>query len=56
MSTLSLAKQAVRIFKHKHTDKNTYRHNARMWLRSVSILGDNWVLAEDSKFSKAWVR
>lgn len=50
MSKMQALRKAIELFKHPHTEKRVQRHNQRQWLRSVGILGDNWVLAR--KFGK----
>jgi hypothetical protein len=37
-------KQALRLFRSEYAPKQVRHHNARQWLRSVSMLGDRWVL------------
>jgi hypothetical protein len=37
-------KQALRLFRSEYAPKELQRANAMKWLRSVSMLGDRWVL------------
>ncbi len=46
MSKLQLVKHALKLWNVRHVDKQTNRANARKWLRSVTLLGDKWLLAK----------
>ena len=39
-----LIKTAVRLFRSDLVPRSVRRHNARAWLRSVTMLGDKYVL------------
>jgi hypothetical protein len=43
--SLSEVKRALRLFASDYASKETRRRNALAWLRSVSMLGNNWILA-----------
>lgn len=45
MSTLQLARRAIRLYSCDMATKSINRHNQRQWLRSVALLGDKWLLA-----------
>ena len=45
MSRLTLARRAVRLFSTDYVPLRTNKHNRRMWLRSVEMLGNRWLLA-----------
>lgn len=40
----SLLRMAVRLYSNPLAPKRLNRHNQRQWLRSVQLLGDNWLL------------
>lgn len=44
-NSLTQAKRALRLFSSDTGTKSQRHHNARSWLRSVSILGSRWLLA-----------
>lgn len=46
MSSLSLARRAVRLYRCDLVPKATNRHNQKSWLRSVEMLGEKWLLAK----------
>lgn len=46
MSTLALAKRAVRLYRCDLVPKAINRANQRAWLRSVEMLGEKWLLAK----------
>lgn len=48
--SLSLAKRAIRNYNSQYVSKATNRRNQRAWLRSISSLGDHWVLAKNSTY------
>ena len=41
-----LKRRAVRNFSSEYVSLRTNKHNRRMWLRSVDMLGKRWLLAE----------
>ena len=45
MSRIELARRAVRLFSTDYVPLRTNKHNRRMWLRSVEMLGNHWLLA-----------
>lgn len=46
MSTLSLARRAVKLYRCDLVPKAINRANQRAWLRAVQMLGDRWLLAK----------
>lgn len=42
----NLLKQARRLFLRPDIPTSTARHNCRAWARSVTQLGDRWLLAQ----------
>lgn len=47
MTNMTLARRAVRLYNNTMVPKTTNRHNQRSWLRSVHMLGDRWLLANN---------
>jgi len=45
MSTLQLARRAIRHYNSDMVSKSTNRHNQRAWITSVQQLGPKWLLA-----------
>ena len=46
MTTLTLARQAVRLYPHTaYTDRRAVNHLRRGWIRQIRYLGDKWLLA-----------
>ena len=45
MNTTRLV-QARRLFTNDMTPRHTVRHNIRAWVRSVRLLGREWLLAQ----------
>lgn len=49
VTNLTLARRAVRLYSNDLVPKATNRFNQRAWLRSVTWLGDRWLLANPIK-------
>ena len=47
MTNMTLARRAVRLYNNALVPKATNRANQRAWLRSVHLLGDRWLLANN---------
>lgn len=45
MTTIQLARRAVRIYSNDMAPKHINRHNQRQWIAAVQRLGDKWLLA-----------
>jgi hypothetical protein len=43
MTTMQLARRAVRLFNNNMVAKHVNRHNQRSWINAVRELGDKWV-------------
>lgn len=47
MNTLTQAKRAIRLYSNPLASKAQRHHNARQWLRSINLLGNNWILSSN---------
>ena len=47
MTGMAQARRAVRLYNNAMVSKATNRANQRAWLRSVRMLGDKWILANN---------
>lgn len=53
MTAYETKRHAARVWRCVQ-DKRTRRHYQRQWLRAINILGDRWVLAQQSTFAGDW--
>jgi hypothetical protein len=44
----STVRRALRLFRSEYAPRHVRHHNVRQWLKSVELLGDQWVLATDA--------
>jgi len=44
MTTIQLARRAVRLFSNSLAPLHTNKYNRRAWLSSVRMLGDKWIV------------
>jgi hypothetical protein len=49
MTSFQLAKRAIRHYSWDLAPKHINRANQRAWLRSITMLGDRWLLAKPIK-------
>tara|TARA_R110000868_G_scaffold12616_3_gene59921 strand:- start:921 stop:1133 length:213 start_codon:yes stop_codon:yes gene_type:complete len=46
MTQMQLARHALKLWNVPHVPKSVNRSNARKWIKSVTLLGDKWLLAK----------